>query len=68
MFLEFRLKKQYEFVRIYTDPQRTVELWEEFFENILQNKKEVKNSFLSLKLVYYLVGRGLRKITNAFKI
>ena len=68
---EFRddlIKQQFKFVQVYTDPKRTIEAWEGFFENILQNKKGVKNSFLSLRLFYYLLGRGLRKITTILRI
>lgn len=67
-FREELVKKQFEFVQIYTDPQRTIESWEEFLKNMLRDKNKVKNSFLSLKLIYYLVGRGLRKITTFMRI
>lgn len=64
-FCEQLVYKQYEFIEKLTDPIKTVTIWEAVFEDILKKKTSTqKRGNSALRLMGFLLGRTLRKITQ----
>jgi len=63
LFLKFN--KQYEFIEELTDPIKTVTIWETVIEDSLKKKTQIqKRNNSTLRLMCFLLGRLLRKITQ----
>jgi len=64
-FCEQLVNKQYEFIEELTDPIKTVTIWETVIEDSLKKKTQIqKRNNSTLRLMCFLLGRLLRKITQ----
>lgn len=64
-FCEQLVNKQYEFIKKLTDPIKTAAVWETVIEDSLKKKTQIqKRNNSTLRLMCFLLGRLLRKITQ----